>query len=111
MAEAWGIKLVSSLTPIEMQMVMLPMWLEELITMWESDLPEICAETVYLYLGDLLIQPPGQVHSVLHLTELMHYFDVAHAGGLMNQVHNHAFEIPIQMIIGLPCSDPNPNKS
>ncbi|KAN0092508.1 hypothetical protein V8E55_003292 [Tylopilus felleus] len=90
-----------------------------------SDHPEVCAETVYLYPGDLLIQPPAQVHSVYtptasftigghfysydccHLTEIARYFDVVLRGELTNQVHHHAFETIMQMIIGLPRSDPN----
>ncbi|KAF8549209.1 hypothetical protein OG21DRAFT_1525962 [Imleria badia] len=87
--------------------------------------PHVCAETVYLYPGDLLIQPPAQVHSVYtptasfsigghfysydccHLTEIGRRFDALLNGRLTNQVHHHAFETIVQMVIGLPRSNPN----
>ncbi|KAF8119959.1 hypothetical protein EV363DRAFT_1102755, partial [Boletus edulis] len=81
---------------------------------------DISAETVHLYPGDLLIQPPAQVHSVYtpvasftigghfysydscHLTEMGRYFDVQRNGGLTNQMHHHALETLIRMVIGIP---------
>ncbi|KAG6371783.1 hypothetical protein JVT61DRAFT_9138 [Boletus reticuloceps] len=85
--------------------------------------PQLTAETVCLYPGDLLIQPPGQFHSVytptaaftigghfysyecFHLTEIARYFDVTLKGELTNQVHHHSLETLMQMIVGLPHLD------
>ncbi|KAH0836370.1 hypothetical protein J3R83DRAFT_7943 [Lanmaoa asiatica] len=95
----------------------------------ECQHPNIHAETVYLYPGDLIIQPPSQIHSVytpvmsftigghfysydsIHLTEVAHYFDFMCDGSFTNQIHHHALETLAQMLIGLPRSDPNHSKS
>ncbi|KAF8549214.1 hypothetical protein OG21DRAFT_623975 [Imleria badia] len=42
----------------------------------------------------------------LHLTQLARYLDVARKGNLANQVHHHAFETLVQLVIDLPRSDP-----
>jgi hypothetical protein len=117
----------------------------------DPDMPpsgDVCAETAYLYPGDLLyvfflsllfliyildrlahsIQPPAQVHAVYtpvasftigghfysydmcHLTEFGRYLDFQRNGELTNQMHHHALETLVRMVLGLPRLDPHRGK-
>ena len=46
-----------------------------------------------------------------HLTEVGRRFGALLQGEFTNQVHHHAFETIVQMVIGLPRSDPSRSKS
>lgn len=70
------------------------------------------------------IQPPAQIHSVYtpvasfargghfysydmcHLTEIGRHFDFLCKGEFTNQVHHHALETLVRMLVGLPRLDP-----
>ncbi|KAG2335293.1 hypothetical protein BDR05DRAFT_1006978 [Suillus weaverae] len=91
---------------------------EEITLTWD-------AEVITLLDGDLLFQPPGQVHAVytpkksfvtgghlhhfgsLHLTEISRYIDAHKAQFLTNQVHDNALETFQRMTIALPRLSPN----
>ncbi|KAF8549165.1 hypothetical protein OG21DRAFT_1500591 [Imleria badia] len=83
-------------------------------------LAQVDAETIHLYPGDLIIMPPGQMHSVytpvaslcrggnffnldtMHLMELSRFVDTTKAKYVTNQAHMGTLETLCRIVLTLP---------
>ncbi|OCH83607.1 hypothetical protein OBBRIDRAFT_547796 [Obba rivulosa] len=86
-------------------------------------------EVIHAVPGDLIIQPPGQLHAVytpvasvtvgghfysydsMHLTELSRFIDHTHGETLTNEVHYHSKDSIMRLVLALPQITPKRSES